>query len=88
MAEKLLRLVYVAKSTLRFIWSVPPDRVFRLLCLFIARHFPFPSDKQTNPHNRKSYSSACEMLMKQKCESHQGQKGLENNYLQHFSHLA
>lgn len=36
--------------TLSLIWSVPQERDVSLLWLFIVRHFPFPTDKQTNPH--------------------------------------
>lgn len=44
-AEKLLRLVDVVKSTPCLIQSVPQETVVSLLWLFIARHFLFPTDK-------------------------------------------
>lgn len=44
-AEKLLRLVDVAKTTPCLIQSAPQERVVGLLWLFVARHFLFPTDK-------------------------------------------
>lgn len=56
---------------------------------FIARHFPFPADKQTLIQ-KSHFSSAYEMLIKHKCESHQGQRAVEiiNFHFQHFSCLV